>query len=81
MTNTITRAFARIALPVVSAGLIGGAAIGMAGMANAATQIDPHGPNFNTPSMTAHPAPESMPGTHHHHRAEHLQNLAPGYLR
>jgi hypothetical protein len=79
MNNTINRAITRIALPVVSAGLIGGAALGMAGMANAATQIEPHGPNFHAPSMTAQPAPEAIPGTHQSHRAAHLENLRPGY--
>src|SRR6185295_10839545 len=38
MTNTITRNFTRwIALPAISAGLLGGAALGLAGMANAGT--------------------------------------------
>jgi hypothetical protein len=38
MTTNITRTFGRyIALPIVSAGIIGGAALGLAGMANAAT--------------------------------------------
>jgi hypothetical protein len=39
----IARSFARwIALPVVSAGVIGGAALGLAGMANAATTVTEH---------------------------------------
>ena len=38
MTTNIARSFARyIALPIVSAGILGGAALGLAGMANAAT--------------------------------------------
>jgi len=38
MTTNITRTVGRyIALPIVSAGIIGGAALGLAGMANAAT--------------------------------------------
>jgi hypothetical protein len=38
MTATITHRFPRsIALPAVSAGILGGAALGMAGMANAST--------------------------------------------
>jgi hypothetical protein len=60
MTNTI----ARIALPVVSAGLIAGPALGMAGMANATTQ-KPSGPGYQyVPTSTAHPAPQA-PTTHH----------------
>jgi hypothetical protein len=79
MTNVITRITARLAFPVVCAGLIGTAALGFAGAAGAATSIDPHGPNFNAPSVTAHPAPDAAPGTHYHHRTAHLQNLVPGY--
>jgi len=76
MTNTFRTTIARIALPVVSAGLIGGAALGMAGMANAQTTD----PGFYAPTTTAHPAPEAMPGSHHHGEA-FIQNLVPGYHR
>lgn len=78
-TNT-TRKFARyFALPLVSAGIIGGAALGMAGMANAATMVDPHSGNMATPNVKAHPAPEAQPGWHGHHGVWHIENLEPGY--
>jgi hypothetical protein len=74
--NTITARIARyIALPVVSAGIIGGAALGLAGMANAATQISPSGPdNKFAPSVTAHPAPEAPPGWQNHHGPAKIHN-------
>ena len=46
MTINIARTFA---LSVASAGIVGGAALGMAGMANAATQTQPTGPGYSTP--------------------------------
>jgi len=74
--------FARlVALPIVSAGIIGGAALGLAGTASAAT-TDAQRPNIvATPSVKAHPAPEAMPGWHWHHGVHHLQDLQPGYSR
>ncbi len=82
-TNTITRSFARyFALPIVSAGIIGGAALGMAGMANAATQTQPTGPGYSyAPSVKAHPAPEAQPGWHGHHGVNHIEHLVRGYHR
>jgi hypothetical protein len=60
--TTIARTFARyIALPVVSAGIIGAAALGMAGMANAATSV---------PS-------DPQPGARWHHGMHHLAVLQP----
>jgi hypothetical protein len=44
--NTIAR---YIALPIVSAGIVGGAALGLAGMANAATPTAPAAPATPTP--------------------------------
>jgi hypothetical protein len=79
--NTTTSKIARyFALPIVSAGIIGGAALGMAGMANAATSSasDPH---QAAPTVQAHPAPEAQPGWHGHHGVWHIQNLQPGYHR
>jgi hypothetical protein len=83
MTNTITARLARyIALPMVSAGIIGGAALGMAGMASAATYSQPSDPHFNAPSVKAHPAPGSTPGWHNHHGQFHIENLMNnGYHR
>ncbi len=76
MTNTFARTIARIALPLA----IGGAALGMAGIANA--QTDPVGPGYQyAPTSTAHPAPEATPGWHNHHGVTHVENLEPGYTR
>jgi hypothetical protein len=81
-TNTNTRRFARyLALPIVSAGIIGGAALGLAGTASAAdTDVRP--PHIvATPDIRAHPAPDAMPGWRWHHGIHHLQDLEPGYTR
>jgi hypothetical protein len=77
-TNT-TRRFTRFALPIVSAGIIGGAALGLAGAANAATYSQPDPSIVATPSVKAHPAPDALPGTHHHNRIAHIMNLEPSY--
>jgi hypothetical protein len=81
--NNIARTFARyIALPVVSAGIIGGAALGLAGMASAATSTEPTGPGYSyAPSVTAHPAPDAVPGHHWHHGVHHLATLQPSAVR
>jgi hypothetical protein len=81
-TNTTTRRFARyFALPIVSAGIIGGAALGLAGAASAAT-TDVQQPNIvATPNVTAHPAPDAMPGHIWHHGVWHLADLQPTYTR
>jgi hypothetical protein len=66
-----------IALPIVSAGIIGGAALGLAGMANAATVTteDSTGSAIvATPDTHAKPAPSALPGWRHHHGVGH------GYL-
>ncbi len=56
---TTTRRFARcIALPIVSAGILGGAALGLAGMANAGTysyQPAPRPGIVATPNTIARP--------------------------
>jgi len=76
MTNTITATIARIALLVVSAALIGGAALGLAGMANAQ---EPHGPGYQYgPTTTAAPAP-GAPSIHH--GVGRAEQLVPGYHR
>jgi hypothetical protein len=71
MSTTIARSFARyIALPVVSAGILGGAALGLAGMANATTTVTQNGPSTSivtSPDTYAKPAPNAIPGWHHHH--------------
>ena len=78
-----TTRFARyFALPIVSAGIIGGAALGLAGAANAANNADVRPPDIiATPDVKAHPAPEAMPGVRWHHGVYHLEDLAPGYTR
>jgi hypothetical protein len=78
-----TTRFARyFALPIVSAGIIGGAALGLAGAANASTAEDVRPPAVvATPDVKAHPAPEALPGWRWHHGVYHLENLQPGYTR
>ena len=78
-----TTRFARyFALPIVSAGIIGGAALGLAGTANAATAENVHPPDIvATPDVKAHPAPEAMPGHRWHHGVYHVDDLQPGYTR
>jgi len=59
-----------IALPIVSAGILGGAALGLAGMASAATTINQNGPNVSivtSPDTFAKPAPNAIPGRYYHH--------------
>jgi hypothetical protein len=71
MTTTISRSFARyIALPAVSAGILGGAALGLAGMANAGT-YPTHDPSprpgiVATPNVKAQPPVLVYPGRHWH---------------
>jgi hypothetical protein len=71
MTSTITRSFARyIALPAVSAGVLGAAALGLAGMANAGTYSDEPTPRTGivaTPNTIARPPVVVMPGHRWHH--------------
>ena len=47
-----------IALPIVSAGILGGAALGLAGMANASTTVNQNGPNV---SIVTSPTPSPSP--------------------
>ena len=70
------------ALPIVAAGIIGGAALGLAGAANAANNADVRSPDIvATPDVKAHPAPEATPGHLWHHGVWHLADLQPGYTR
>ncbi|HKV17907.1 MAG TPA: hypothetical protein VJR50_02670 [Mycobacterium sp.] len=70
--NTIAR---YIALPIVSAGIFGGAALGLAGMASAATNA-PTGPGYSyAPGVKAHPAPAAKPGFHNHKGIAHVNAL------
>jgi hypothetical protein len=78
----INNTFARyLAILVGSAGIIGGAALGLSGAANAATP-DVRPPSIvATPDVKAHPAPDAIPGWRWHHGVYHLQDLQPGYTR
>ena len=67
---------ARMALPIVSAGIFGGAALGLAGMANAAAITTPTGPGYSySPTVKAKPAPTQQPGWHNHHGVWHIKAL------
>lgn len=71
MTINIAR---YMALPIVSAGILGGAALGLAGMANAAATTTQDGPNVSivaTPDTYATPAPSAIPGWYYHHGIGH----------
>ena len=75
MNNNIAR---YIALPIVSAGILGGAALGLAGMANAAVTTVQNGPNVSivaTPDTYARPAPSAIPGWRFHHGHGHAYLL------
>jgi hypothetical protein len=78
-TNTTRRVARYFALPVVSAGIIAGAALGLAGTASAGTYSQPQPNIVATPSVKAHPAPSALPGTHHHDRIAHVMRLEPSY--
>ncbi len=69
--------FARyLTMLVVGGSILGGAAVGLAGMASAATPTEPTGPGYEyAPSVKAHPAPNQAPGWHNHHGVWHIQSL------
>ena len=83
MTATTTRALTRyLVLPLASAGIIAGAALGLAGAANAATTTPQPQPGIiATPHTHAHPAPNAVPGWRWHQGIHHLPTLEPGALR
>ncbi len=81
MSTTIKRFARYIALPAVSAGIIAGAALGLAGAANAGTYSAPSPSIVATPDAHAHPAPNAVPGHNWHHGMWHLDTLVPGYIR
>jgi hypothetical protein len=63
-TRTLTRL---LALPLLSAGIVAGAALGMAGTANAAPPISANDSgNFHAPKTKATPAPAAQPGARWH---------------
>jgi hypothetical protein len=70
----IKNVFARyLVFLTVGGSLLGGAAVGLAGMAGAAT---PTGPECGyAPSVKANPAPEATPGWHNHKGIWHINAL------
>ena len=78
---TIARSFARyIALPAVSAGILAGAALGLAGMANAGTysyQPTPRPGIVATPNTIARPPVIVIP-RHRHHDGGLIINFPAG---
>lgn len=74
----IKNTFARyLVLLTVGGSLLGGAAVGLAGMASAATVTQPTGPGYSyAPSVKAKPAPEAKPGWHNHHGIWHINAMA-----
>ncbi|MBB5162014.1 hypothetical protein [Mycobacterium sp. AZCC_0083] len=70
--TTIARNFTRYcAVP----GMIGAAALGLAGMANATTQA-PTGPGYSySPDTYAKPAPSAIPGWHNNHGPARIAHL------
>lgn len=81
MSTTINRFARYIALPAVAAGIIGGAALGLAGAADAATYSTPSPSIVATPDVHAHPAPDAVPGHIWHHGMWKLSTLEPSYTR
>ena len=71
--------FARyLVLLTVGGSLLGGAAVGLAGMASAATTNGATGPGYSyAPSVKAKPAPEAKPGWHNHHGIWQVESLTP----
>lgn len=73
----IKNVFARyLVLLTVGGSLLGGAAVGLAGMASAATTNGPTGPGYSyAPSVKAKPAPEATPGWRNHTGIHHINAL------
>jgi hypothetical protein len=75
-TSRTVRIARYIALPIVSAGIIGGAAVGMASMANAATPESATNTSYSAP-VQAQPAPNAQPGHRWHTGVHHIPTLQP----
>ena len=59
-----------VALPIVSAGILGGAALSLAGIASAQTTVNQNGSSVSivtSPDTYAKPAPNAIPGWYFHH--------------
>ncbi len=77
--NTIRTLTRFLALPILSAGIIAGAALGLAGAANAATPTEPTGPGYSyAPNVKAHPAPTASPGAQNHRGINRIIDRTPG---
>ena len=67
--NAITRS-------LVTATMIGAAALGLAGAANASTSITPQGPGYSfSPGTYATPAPSAKPGWYGNHGPAYIAHL------
>ncbi len=79
MNRTITRS---LVLPLLTAGVIGGAALGLAGTA-AAAEMNPQPGIVAIPQDHAQPAPEAVPGSqwHRHHTTLLAPQTAAGFPR
>ena len=83
MTNTITRTLTRyLALPAISVGILGGAALGLAGMANAGT-YPTHDPKpkpgiVASPGTIARPPVVVVPGHRWHKERAFVIDIAAG---
>jgi hypothetical protein len=75
--TTIANTARVITLSAVAAGTIGAAALGLAGMANAATNGQaPTGPGYSySPDTYATPAPTALPGWHGNHGPARIAHL------
>ena len=72
----IKNVFARyLAMLAIGGSLLGGAAIGLAGMASAATDTQATSGYDYAPTVKAHPAPTQKPGWHNHHGVWHIEGL------
>lgn len=77
MNRTVAR---YLALPLLSAGILGGAALGLAGTA-AAAEMKPQPGIVAAPQDHAQPAPEAVPGSqwHRHHTSLLDPNTAASF--
>ena len=68
-----------IARSLITATMIGGAALGLAGVANATTaaaSTAPQGPGYSySPGTYAKPAPTALPGWHNNHGPAYIAHL------
>jgi hypothetical protein len=73
--TTIARIFV---LPILAAGIFGGAVLGMSGMAHAQSLggQEATGPGYSySPQTHAHPAPSAKPGWHNNHGPAYIAHI------